>query len=105
MMRQDRFTEQAQEVLQASQQLVREHRHPQWDVEHIFLGLLQQRDGLAMKIFEKLGVPVEQLRERVAAGLGRRPKQAYDSVQVYITPRVVGVLEAANAEAERLKDE
>src|ERR1044072_4519081 len=105
MMRQDRFTEQAQEVLQASQELVRQHRHPQWDVEHILLALLNQRDGLAMRVFEKLAVPVDQIRERIAAALGNRPKQAYDSVQVYITPRTVGVLEAANAEAERLKDE
>ena len=87
MMRQDRFTEQAQEVLQASQELVRQHRHPQWDVEHVFLALLQQKDGLAMKVFEKLGVPVDPMRERVAKALGTRPKQAYDSVQVYITPR------------------
>src|SRR5438477_1563587 len=105
MMRQDRFTEQAQEVLQASQELVRQHRHPQWDVEHILLALLSNKDGLAMRVFEKLGVPVDQVRERVAAALGRRPKQAYDSVQVYVTPRTVAVLEAANAEAERLKDE
>src|SRR5438094_5338738 len=105
MMRQDRFTEQAQEVLQASQELVREHRHPQWDVEHILLALLNNKDGLAMRVFEKLGAPVDQIRERVAAALGRRPKQAYDSVQVYVTPRTVAVLEAANAEAERLKDE
>ncbi len=33
MMRQDRFTEQAQEVLQASQELVRKARHSQWDVD------------------------------------------------------------------------
>ena len=40
MMRQDRFTEQAQEVLQASQELVREARHSQWDVEHVFYALV-----------------------------------------------------------------
>ncbi len=105
MMRQDRFTEQAQEVLAASQNLVREQRHSQWDVEHVFLALLQQRDGLAMKIFEKLGVPVEALRDRVAATLSRQGKLSGDVVQIYITPRNVRLLEAANAEAERLKDE
>ena len=47
MMRQDRFTEQAQEVLQASQEMVRKHRHAQWDVEHVFLALLQHKDGFA----------------------------------------------------------
>ena len=37
----DNFTEQAQEVLAASQELVQQYRHSQWDVEHIFLALLQ----------------------------------------------------------------
>ena len=34
-MKPERFTEQAQEVLAASQELVRRYRHNQWDVEHI----------------------------------------------------------------------
>ena len=45
------------------------------------------------------------MRERVAEVLKNTPKTAGDSVQVYITPRVVRLLETANAEAERLKDE
>ncbi len=57
MMRNDRFTEQAQEVLQNSQEMVRQHRHSQWDVEHVFLAALSHKDGLARRIFEKLGVP------------------------------------------------
>jgi ATP-dependent Clp protease ATP-binding subunit ClpC len=104
-MRQDRFTEQAQEVLGQSQQFVREQKHPQWDVEHIFLALLSHKDGLARRVFDKLGVPVDRLRERVAAVLSRTPKQGYESVQIYVTPRVVKLLETADAEAERLKDE
>ncbi len=51
MMRQDRFTQQAQEVLAASQEMVRQHRHSQWDVEHIFLALLQHPGGIAPQIF------------------------------------------------------
>ena len=35
-MRQERFTEQAQEALQASQQMAMQYKHSQWDVEHIF---------------------------------------------------------------------
>src|SRR3970040_2373856 len=105
MMRQDRFTEQAQEVLQASQEMVRQHRHAQWDVEHVFLAALTHQDGLARRIFEELGVDVDQLRDKVAPHLGRAPKLGYDVVQIYTTPRIVRMLESANAEAERLKDE
>jgi ATP-dependent Clp protease ATP-binding subunit ClpC len=105
MMRNDRFTEQAQEVLGESQQFVREMRHPQWDVEHIFLALLSHKDGLARRIFDKIGVPADVILGKVADVLARAPKTAGDSVQIYVTPRVVRLLETANAEAERLKDE
>jgi ATP-dependent Clp protease ATP-binding subunit ClpC len=104
-MRQDRFTEQAQEVLGASQHLVRHMRHAQWDVEHVLLALVQHPDGLARQVLERLNVPVDALRQRVQAHLERTPKMATEQVQIYVTPRIVGVLEAANAEAERLKDE
>ena len=105
MMRQDRFTQQAQEVLAASQELVRQQRHSQWDVEHVLLSLLQHPDGLAPQILERLKIDVGKLRDKVAAALAKSPKLSYDVVQIYTTPRIVGMLEAANAEAERLKDE
>jgi ATP-dependent Clp protease ATP-binding subunit ClpC len=105
MMRQDRFTQQAQEVLAASQEMVRTQRHSQWDVEHVLLALLQRKDGLAAQALERAGVDVGALASRVADTLARAPKLAYDVVQVYTTPRIVKMLETANAEAERLKDE
>ncbi|HLF71442.1 MAG TPA: AAA family ATPase [Dehalococcoidia bacterium] len=104
-MRQDRFTEQAQQVLQASQEMVREHRHAQWDVEHVLLAMLSHPEGFAKRILEKLNVSADQLRSRVAENLGKAPKLGYDVVQIYTTPRIVRMLETANAEAERLKDE
>ena len=105
MMRQDRFTQQAQEVLAASQDLVRQQKHSQWDVEHVLLSLLQHPDGLAGKILEKLDVKVNELRDKVAAHLSEAPKLAHDVVQIYTTPRIVKMLEMANSEAERFKDE
>ena len=105
MMRQDRFTEQAQEVLAASQELVRKERHAQWDVEHVLFALLNHPGGLAQQILEQLKVDPQQVSERVAAVLERMSRLAYDVVQVYTTPRIVRILEAANAEAERFKDE
>ncbi len=105
MMRQDRFTQQAQEVLAASQEMVRTQRHSQWDVEHVLLALLQHRQGLAGQILDRMGIDVRALTGRVADTLARAPKLAYDVVQVYTTPRIVKMLETANAESERLKDE
>jgi len=105
MMRQDRFTEQAQEVLAASQELVRKERHAQWDVEHVLLALVHHPGGLAQQVLEQLKVDPQEVSKAVAEVLERTPKLAYDVVQIYTTPRIVRMLEAANAEAERLKDE
>jgi ATP-dependent Clp protease ATP-binding subunit ClpC len=92
-------------VLAASQELVRKERHSQWDVEHVLLALLQYGKGITPEIFEKLGVDTGKLRDAVSKALAGAPKLEYDVVQIYTTPRIVRMLEAANAEAERLQDE
>jgi len=104
-LRPERFTEQAQEALAASQELVRRRRHNQWDVEHILLALLEQEDSLTVKLLTDLGVNADSIRQQVESALERTPKLAYESTQIYTTPRVTRVLETANAEADRLKDE
>ena len=101
----ERFTEQAQEVLAASQELVRHYRHSQWDVEHILLALLEQEKGITNDILQQLGVDVEALKRRVEAALSRFPKVTYEATQIYATPRISQLLENAAREADRLKDE
>ena len=105
MMRADRFTEQAQEVLATSQELVRKYHHSQWDVEHILLAMLQQEEGVTADILKELGVEPQHMRRRVEDALNRSPKIAYESQQIYATPRTVQLLQNAAAEADRLKDE
>ena len=50
VLRPDQFTEQAQQVLQNSQELVRQYRHSQWDVEHILMALLEEDEGVPAEI-------------------------------------------------------
>ena len=104
-MRPEKFTEQAQEALALSQELVRQYKHSQWDVEHILLALLQQEKGLVGEILRELKADIDTIRQQVDAALARVPKVAFDTGQIYATPRVAQVLSSANAEAERLKDE
>ncbi len=104
-MKPERFTEQAQEVLAASQELVRRYHHNQWDVEHVLLALLEQEKGITKDIFQALGVDVDAVRKRVGATLESFPKVTYEAGQIYATPRIAALLENANREADRLKDE
>jgi len=103
--RPERFTEQAQEILAASQELVRRYHHNQWDVEHVLLALLEQEKGITRDIFQTLGVDVDVVRKRVGATLEGFPKVTYEAGQIYATPRISALLENANREADRLKDE
>ena len=105
VMRPDRFTESAQEVIGISQDIVRRFRHSQWDVEHILLALLEQSEGLAGQILQKLGVDPALVRQRVESALEAAPKTAYESTQIYATPRIATLFQNADAEANRLKDE
>jgi ATP-dependent Clp protease ATP-binding subunit ClpC len=103
--RAEEFTEQAREVLANSQELVRRYRHPQWDVEHVLMALLEVEEGVARQVLQELGVDVGALKGRLAQALQRAPRLAYEPTQIYQTPRVVRLLENARAEARRLQDE
>jgi len=104
-MKQERFTEQAQEALALSQELVRQYHHNQWDAEHILLALLQQEKGLVGDILRELGVNVEAVRRQVEAVLEKAPKVTYETAQIYATPRIAQLVTRASNEADRLKDE
>jgi len=101
----EKFTEQAQEVLAASQELVRRYRHNQWDVEHVLLALLEQEKGTTQEILRELNVDIAAVKSRVEATLRGFPTIAYEGTQIYATPRIQGLLENARQEADRFKDE
>jgi ATP-dependent Clp protease ATP-binding subunit ClpC len=107
VLRQEDFTEQAQEALSASQQLVVQMRHSQWDAEHLLSGLLQIDNSLSVKILEAINVDVADLLHELAAKLEESPKVGGSSgqSQIYPTPRVQKAIELAKGEADRLKDE
>ena len=104
-MKREKFTEQAQEALDLSQEIVRQYHHNQWAVPHILLALLRQEGGLVGDILKELGVNIEAVRQQVEVGLGRAPKVTYATGQIYATPEVAQLLTKAGEEADRLKDE
>ena len=107
VLKQEDFTEQAQQALSMSQQLVVQMRHSQWDVEHLLSGLLQVDNSLSAKILETLGVDVADLLQALENGLNESPKVGGSSgqSQIYPTPRVQKAIEVAKEEVDRLKDE
>lgn len=106
MMRPDRFTEKAQEVLAASQELVQSMNHTQWDIEHILLAIMQQNKSLGVEILEIAGIDVSMLRREVQLCLDKAAKSSTpNSTQIFVTPRLQELFQNAETEATRLKDE
>jgi ATP-dependent Clp protease ATP-binding subunit ClpC len=108
MMRFDRFTERAQEAAQRAAEIIQRYGHNQIDTEHILLALIEQPGGVIPQILEKLSVNSEALVERLDATLRASPKANIfggGAGQIFITPRVKRIIDLANEEANRLKDE
>jgi ATP-dependent Clp protease ATP-binding subunit ClpC len=105
VLRPEQFTEQAQEVLQRSQELVRHYQHTQWDVEHILLALVGLEGGIPTNILEELGVSVEAMKSRLHQILEAAPKVVQGGNQIYSTPRVQRLLENAQEESKRMNDQ
>ena len=101
----ENFTESAQEVLGDSQQLVRQYRHAQWDLEHVFLALLQQEEGVPLQILKELSLDPVVMRTELGVALETSPRLDYEPSQIYPTPRAARLLENAKGESERLKDD
>jgi ATP-dependent Clp protease ATP-binding subunit ClpB len=104
----NRFTEKAQQALQAAQTKAARLSHQQIDVEHFLAALLEQDQGLAPAILHKAELRADRLHQRLEQELDRLPKVSGPSGapdQIYVTGRLNRVLAQAEDEAKRLKDE
>ncbi|MBI4313933.1 MAG: ATP-dependent chaperone ClpB, partial [Candidatus Omnitrophica bacterium] len=102
-----RLTEKAQEALAAAQQKALAMNHTQADVEHLTLALLEQEDGIASSLVQKLGADPAQMRRRLEAELGRIPQVTRPSAtaEVYASARLGKLLAHAESQANGMKDE
>ncbi|HUF38251.1 MAG TPA: AAA family ATPase [Anaerolineales bacterium] len=108
MMRFDRFTERAQEAAQRAAEIIQRYGHNQIDTEHILLALIEQPDGVIGQLLEIMGISPDSLIERLDYILRTSPKANIfggGAGQIFITPRVKRIIDQANEEANRLKDE
>src|ERR1700682_4486281 len=104
-MRVDKFTQKMQEALQAAQDVAAQFNHQEIANEHFLSALLDQSDGITQPLLEKIGVPVDRLRERLASELERRPKVHGATVDLRLSNELRSVLDGAEKEMAKLKDE
>ena len=104
----NRFTEKLQEAFHAAQSLAGQRGQQQLEVEHLLVALLQQENGLAPSILLKAQANLETLHARLMQELDKLPRVSGSGAgadQIYITSRLQRLLDKAQTEAKRLKDE
>jgi ATP-dependent Clp protease ATP-binding subunit ClpC len=93
----ERFTERARQVVVLAQEEARSFKHGRIGTEHLLLGLLRVRDGLAARALESLNLRYEDVRAQIARIAGEGDE--VQSGEIPFTPRAKKVLELALREA------
>lgn len=104
----NKFTTKSQEALQAAETKATRFGHMEVDGEHLLLAMIEQQDGLTSRLFQKMDVPVDRVRERLEEELNKKPRVSGPGVEqgkIYITNRLNRLLSDAQEQAQRLKDE
>ncbi len=104
MIRFDKLTLKAQEALQAAQSHASEKGHPQVAPEHLLWAMIQQKDGVVLPIFQKLGVNLQTIARDLADAVAKLPTVSGEA-EIYVSPALGRILEDAQKEADRFKDE
>ena len=105
-MRFDKFTIKSQELIQNAQSMASEHNNQQIEPEHLLLAMLNEPEGIARAMLNKLGVSSDDVSRELAVSINRFPKVSGSTVgDAFISPRTKGVLDAAFAEAAKMKDQ
>ncbi len=104
----NKLTNKSQEALQAAETKAIRFGHIEVDGEHLLLAMLEQPDGLAPRLFQKMDIPVNRMRERLEQELNRKPRVSGPGVErdkIYVTNRLNRLFVDAQEQARRLKDE
>jgi ATP-dependent Clp protease ATP-binding subunit ClpB len=103
-----RLTQKSQEALHDAQTKALRFGHPEVDGEHLLLALVDQPDGIVPRLLTQAGADADRLRPALEAELSRRPRVTGPGVspgQISVTQRLGRLLDSAEQEAQRLKDD
>jgi ATP-dependent Clp protease ATP-binding subunit ClpB len=104
----NRLTQKSQEALHDAQTKALRFGHTEVDGEHLLLALLDQPEGIAPRLLAQAGADPDRLRTALEAELARHPRVTGPGVnpgEVRVTQRLSRLLDTAEQEAGRLKDE
>jgi ATP-dependent Clp protease ATP-binding subunit ClpB len=102
-MRFEKLTIKAQEAVSRAQELAQRKDHAEILPLHLLAGLLAETDGVVIPLLQKLGLQIPRAQQIVLNELERRPTAT--GTQLQMNRATTDVLNQAQKEADRLKDE
>jgi len=96
----DRFTKRAQQALLFAQEEARSLSHSYIGTEHLLLGLIREKNGLASHVLRELGLDTHQLKVVVERSVGHGQRSG--GGQLTLSPRTKRVIGLAVDEARRM---
>ena len=97
----DRFTDRAKRVLALAQDEAMRFSHNYIGTEHLLLGLIREKEGVAGRALQTLGVELEKARQAVTFIIGRGDAVTTPS-EITLSPRTKKIIELAIDEARKL---
>ncbi|MEO0899065.1 MAG: ATP-dependent chaperone ClpB [Bacteroidota bacterium] len=101
----NQYTIKAQEAIQKAGEIARDNRQSQMEGGHLLKGMLQVEDSIVPFILKKIGVNTGFFTQKVDELLETYPKVSGATGQIYVSGDLHQILERANKEAGKLKDE
>ncbi|MHC4093680.1 MAG: Clp protease N-terminal domain-containing protein, partial [Planctomycetota bacterium] len=100
----NKLTIRANDALQKAQRIASESGHPALGPLHLLAALINEEPGgIIVPLLQKLGVPVERVRQITEGELDRLPKTS--GTQLAADPALQRVINQSNTEADRMKDQ
>src|SRR6266550_986119 len=103
-MRTERFTQRAQEAIADGQQLAEGEGHPQLEVLHLLLVLIDQADGVVPAVLERLGVDPAAIAASLRDEMTKLP-HVEGAAQLTLSDEARRILSDSHLVAERMKDD
>jgi len=101
----ERFSDRARRAIVHAQEEARLLNHDYIGTEHILLGLLAERAGVAARALDSLNVTLEAAREQVREIIGQGSQEQGQRGHIPFTPRAKKVLELSLRESLSLRSE
>ena len=105
-MNQNRFTQKSMEALRAMQTVASENGNPQIEPVHLLSALVGQENGLIGNLIRQAEIDPAAVQAKIDEAIARLPKvTGADSDRIYLSRTAEAVLNEAEAEAQKMKDE